>query len=152
MAPVIKRPTAAVADEPKSNVMNVKLTLGTEQNIYGELSIGDFLIGDKNRTMELGQKPLVRLGQDIEFDHWAYYLNNMLRETVHEYLVQKSGDKKETLKRIVKEVDDRLYPELITNGKWGQFSLLHAMYYSFLEPVKIMTNNMVKALLPKMRD
>jgi hypothetical protein len=26
------------------------------------------------------------------------------------------------------------------------------MYYSYLEPVKVMTNNVVKALLPKMRD
>jgi hypothetical protein len=32
------------------------------------------------------------------------------------------------------------------------FSLLKAMYYSYLEPVKVMTSNDVKALLPKLRD
>ena len=26
------------------------------------------------------------------------------------------------------------------------------MYYSFLEPVKVMTNNVVKSSLPKLRD
>ena len=30
--------------------------------------------------------------------------------------------------------------------------MLHVMYFSFLEPVKIMTNNVVKALLPKLKD
>lgn len=56
------------------------------------------------------------------------------------------------MKRLIKEVDDKLYPELFTNAKWGEFGLLHAMYYSYLEPAKIMVNNVVKTLLPKMRD
>ena len=56
------------------------------------------------------------------------------------------------LKKFIKEIDDKLYPELFTNAKFGEFGILHAMYYSFLEPVKIMTNNVVKALLPKLKD
>jgi hypothetical protein len=91
------------------------------------------------------------------FDHWAYFLNNHVRETVQGYLVSKTSENKETLKRLIKEVDDKLYPILFTSGKdqplrYGELSLLHIMYFSYLEPVKIMTNNIVKALLPKMRD
>lgn len=67
--------------------------------------------------------------------------------------MQKNNEKKELLKRLVKEVDDKLYPVLFSKESKGEpFGLLHAMYYSFLEPIKIMTNNVVKGLLPKLRD
>lgn len=130
----------------------MKLTLAEGQTIFGELSIGDYLVGDRNRTAEAGTRPLPRLGQDLSFDHWAYFLNNHLREAVQAFVLEKNQEKKETLKRYIKEVDDRLYPELFTQNKYGDFGLLHAMYYSFLEPAKIMVNNVVKQLLPKLRD
>lgn len=134
-------------------VTNVKLTLSEgQQTIFGELSIGDFLVGDRNHTAEAGVKFLPRLGQDLSFDHWAYFLNNYVREAVQAFVVEKNVEKKEHLKRYIKEVDDRLYPELFTNNKYGEFGLLHAMYYSFLEPAKIMVNNVIKQLLPKLRD
>lgn len=83
-------------------------------------------------------------------------MNNHLREAVHEYVIQKNNEKKELLKRLIKEVDDKLYPLLFPPKdqpvRFGDNSLLHVMYYSFLEPVKVMTNNVVKGLLPKMRD
>jgi hypothetical protein len=56
------------------------------------------------------------------------------------------------LKKQIKEIDEKLYPELFTHNKFGEFGILHAMYYSYLEPVKVMTNNVVKALLPKLKD
>jgi hypothetical protein len=55
-------------------------------------------------------------------------------------------------------VDDKLYPVLFTQSKeqsqlrYGELSLLHVIYFSYLEPVKVMTNNIVKALLPKVKD
>jgi len=72
-------------------------------------------------------------------------------------MAAKSSENKETLKRLIKEVDDKLYPVLFTSSKenplkYGDLSILHIMYFSYLEPVKVMTNNIVKALLPKMRD
>ena len=79
-------------------------------------------------------------------------MNNYLREAVHEYLTDKNAEKKENLKRIIKEIDDKLYPELFTNKKFGDVSMLHVMYFSFLEPVKVMTNNVVKSLLPKLKE
>lgn len=85
-------------------------------------------------------------------------LNNQIREAAHEYLLLKNNEKKETLKRLIKDSYDRLHPMLFTAPKdgsglkFGEFSLLHAMYYSYLEPIKVMTNNDVKALLPKFRD
>ena len=96
--------------------------------------------------------------QDLFFDHWAYFLNNHLRATVQDYLTAKTSETKETLKRLIKEVDDKLYPVLFTQSKeqpqlrYGELSLLHVMYFSYLEPVKVMTNNIVKALLPKVKD
>ncbi len=92
----------------------------------------------------------------MEYDHWAYFLNNHLREAVHAYVLDKNNDKKELLKRLIKEVDDKLHPLLFPPKdqppKYGDSSLLHVMYYSYLEPVKVMCNNVVKALLPKLRD
>jgi hypothetical protein len=85
-------------------------------------------------------------------------LNNQLREAAHEYLLQKNNDKKELLKRLIKDLYDRLHSTLFTAPKdgrglkYGEFGLLHAMYYSYLEPIKVMTNNEVKALLPKYRE
>ena len=133
----------------------MKLDIGGTYSLVGELTIGDYLVADYTRTT--GHK-LPRLTQDLVFDHWAYFLNNHLRETVQEYLNVKTSENKETLKRLIKEVDDKLYPVLFTSGgkdqplRYGDLSLLHIMYFSYLEPVKVMTNNIVKALLPKMRD
>jgi tRNA synthetases class I (M) len=127
---------------------------GPASTLFGELAIGDSLVAEYNR--QNGAK-LPRLTQDLVFDHWAYFLNNHVRETVQVYLTNKTNETKETLKRLIKEVDDKLYPILFTGGKdqplkYGDLSLLHVMYFSYLEPVKVMTNNIVKALLPKMRD
>ena len=131
---------------------NVKLTLQNGTILFGEVTIGDFLVAEKNKSAEFQLRPLPRLTRDLEYDHWAYYLNNYLREAVHEYLTDKNAEKKENLKKIIKEIDDKLYPELFTNKKFGDVSMLHAMYFSFLEPVKVMTNNVVKALLPKLKE
>ena len=76
----------------------------------------------------------------------------------HGYLTAKTSETMETLKKLIKEVDDKLYPVLFTQSKeqpqlrYGELSLLHVMYFSYLEPVKVMTNNIVKALLPKVKD
>ncbi len=106
---------------------------------------------------QLPAKRSQRLTLDLVFDNWAFFLNNQLREAVHEYLVAKNGEKKELLKRLIKEIDDNLSP-LLFPGKdkpqhaYGEFNLVTCMYYSFLEPVKVMTNNVVKSALPKLRD
>jgi hypothetical protein len=137
------------------DVTNVKLETGASSiPLLGELTIGDALVAEHNRTT--GSK-CPRLSQDLVFDHWAYFLNNHVRETVQDYIVTKTPENKETLKRLIKEVDDKLYPILFASGKdqplkYGDLSLLHIMYFSYLEPVKVMTNNIVKSLLPKMRD
>ena len=78
--------------------------------LYGELTIGDYLVAEANKAGAKRQ----RLTKDITFDHWAFFLNNHLREAVHEYLVEKKPEKKELLKRLIKEVDDKLYPILFT--------------------------------------
>lgn len=75
-----------------------------------------------------------------------------LRPVASDYLIGKNADKKEVLKRLVKEVDDKLYPALFGGKDPKPFGLLHVMYYSYLEPIKVMTNNVVKGLLPKLRD
>lgn len=137
---------------------NVKLTLD-QTTLFGEMTIGDYLVAEANRLKTVnGGKPALRLTQNLQFDHWAFFLNNQLREAVHEYVLQKNNEKKELLKRLIKETDDGLHAHLFIPPKdgsaprYGTFGLLHAMYYSFLEPVKIMTNNTVKTLLPKLRD
>jgi hypothetical protein len=137
-------------------VTNVKLETSTHSiPLFGELTIADYLVSEANK--QLPAKKSQRLTLDLVFDNWAFFLNNKLREAVHEYLVAKNGEKKELLKRLIKEIDDNLAP-LLFPGKdkpqhsYGEFNLVTCMYYSFLEPVKVMTNNVVKSSLPKLRD
>lgn len=59
------------------------------------------------------------------------------------------------MKRLIKEVDDKIYPEVFVNG--GKFNnesglLLQVLFYSYLQPVQQMVNNIFKQLLPKIRD
>jgi len=61
------------------DVTNVKLNIGGSFPLMGELTISDVLVGEYNRAN--GAK-LPRLTQDLVFDHWAYFLNNHVRETV----------------------------------------------------------------------
>ena len=102
-------------------------------------------------------KKTQRLNLDLVFDNWVFFLDTKLREAVHEYLIAKNGEKKKLLKGLIKEIDENLAPLLFT-GKdkpqhsYGEFNLVTCMYYSFLEPVKVMTNNVVKSSLPKLRD
>ena len=139
---------------------NVKLeSAALNISLFGELTIGDYLVSEANKLNPA--KKSQRLTQDLVFDNWAFFLNNQLREAVHEYIVAKNGEKKELLKKLIKEIDDNLAPLLLPSkdkpqhlyggGETG-FNLLLCLYYSYLEPVKVMTNNVVKALLPKMRD
>ena len=77
---------------------NVKLETSAHSiPLFGELAIGDYLVSEANKVP--GAKKLPRLTTDLVFDHWAYYLNNHLRETVHNYLVNKTSETKELLKR-----------------------------------------------------
>ena len=136
-------------------VTNVKLTNQQQQTLYGELTIGDLLVAEANKTH--GSR-LARLTQDLAFDHWAFLLNNHLRETVQDYLQEKTAERKENLKRLIKDIDDNLVPKLFVpfdgSGafRFGDQGLLHVMFYSFVQPVQIMCNNVTKQVLPKLRD
>lgn len=74
--------TNSGAEELGSSVTNVKLTLESGSQLFGEMTIGDYLISEANKAT--GSK-MQRLTQDLVFDHWAFFLNNHLREAAHEY-------------------------------------------------------------------
>ena len=82
----------------------------------------------------------------MTFDHWAYYLNTNLREVVFEVAIVKNLEKKEKLKSILKNLEFNLFQDL-KDGKYGEFGILHALFYSYLEPVKQMSNNNFKSYL-----
>lgn len=98
----------------------MKLSCGGHQQLYGEMSIGDYIIAEANKVHGTRNQ---RLTQDLIFDHWAFFLNNHLREAVFLYIQEKNNERKETLKRLVKEIDDNLYPLLFNKQseelKWG---------------------------------
>jgi len=93
---------------------------------------------------------MTRLGEDLTFDHWAYFMDTYLKGEV-ERLASGQQEAKEGLKKAVKEIDEKLFSNL-RGGKYGQFSLLHALFYSYLDCVQGQTNNEFKKFLPKLRQ
>jgi hypothetical protein len=52
---------------------------------------------------------------------------------------------------LIKEVDEKLFQDLQTPARYGEFSVLHAMFYAFLEPVLKQTNNTTKTYLTNLK-
>jgi hypothetical protein len=121
--------------------------------LLGESTIGDYLIAESNK--QKGTR-FQRLAKDHEYDDWVNFHNLFLRPAVHGYITTKTAETKETCKTWVKEVDSKMYPIVFGSGKepgkFGEFGLLQCMYYSFMQPVQIMTSNVVKSHLPKFRE
>ena len=106
------------------DITNVKLTLHDgSTTIFGEIPIADFLIGEKNRDSKW---QLQRIGNNLSYDHWAYYLNTHFRQLTNNI---------EELRAVIQELEERLVPEL-KKGTFGEFSILHGMIYSYGEPIK----------------
>ena len=81
----------------------------------------------------------------MTFDNWAYYLNTQLRSTSHLVAIQKNPEPREALKKIIKELEEKLFNDLKDgNNKFGELSVLHIMFYSYLDPVKQMATNAIK--------
>lgn len=88
----------------------------------------------------------------MTFDHWAYFLNSHLRQSAHQVIIEKNQEKKDALKKQIKEIDEKLFADLKDNNKYGSLSLIHVLFYSYLEPVKVMTNNNFKSYLPTLKQ
>ena len=58
--------------------MNVELVVGGS-NIYGEITICDYLVGMKNA--QEGNHSLVRQGENMNYDDLLHQLNTRLRST-----------------------------------------------------------------------
>lgn len=74
-----------------------------------------------------------------------------MREVVFDIVIAKSMEKEEKLRTILKNLETNLFNDL-KDGKYGEFSILHALFYSYLEPVKSMTINNFKQYLQMLKD
>jgi hypothetical protein len=80
--------TSFKADDSKPQILGVELQVsGPNQsvsNIYGEITICDFLVGVKNA--EEGNRALMRQGDNLNYDHLVHLLNTTIRVAVSDFL------------------------------------------------------------------
>jgi len=132
----------------KPQIFNVELSItkGIQPAslIYGEITICDYLAGQKN-TQEQNNS-LHRLGKNLSFDNWMHRLNNKLRPAAQ---ATHANGKPEDLGLDKLWAD---FSKVLSSKNFDKdFGILHAMFYSFLEPVLDQVANMeikeaVKAL------
>lgn len=64
--------------------------------------------------------------------------------------IHKNQDVKEDIKALAKELEESgLISDLVEKGKYGSFSMLHAMFYCYLEPVTKLLNKTMQTALRK---
>jgi hypothetical protein len=143
------------ADASRPQVMNVELLISGKDidpsSVYGEITICDFVAGMKNNKVQ--NHAVTRLGQNLNHDDFMHKLNNGLRVSATEFVIEKNQDVKDQIKAQVKELEESGFiTDLTETSKYGDFGILHAMFYCFIEPVNKLTNNKVKAALKKISD
>jgi len=57
------------------------------------------------------------------------------------------------VKAFAKDLEESgLITDLVDNGKYGSFSMLHAMFFCYLEPVSKLLNKKMQVALKKIMD
>jgi hypothetical protein len=57
------------------------------------------------------------------------------------------------VKAFAKDLEDSgLVADLVDNGKYGSFSMLHAMFFCYLEPVSKLLNKKMQTALKKLME
>ena len=80
-------------------------------------------------------------------------LNNGLRISATESVIEKNAEVKDKVKAQVKELEESGFvADLTESTKYGEFGILHAMFYCFVEPVNKLVNNKIKAALLKIKE
>ena len=143
------------ADLTRPQIMNVELLISGKDidpsTVYGEITICDFIAGFKNNKMQ--NHAVLRLGQNLNHDDFMHKLNNGLRVSATEFVLNKNQDVKDMIKAQVKELEESGFiVDLSETSKYGDFGILHAMFYCFVEPINKLTNNKVKAALKKISE
>jgi hypothetical protein len=151
--PVTFNTKAASATKPQ--IMNVELVVSGKDidpsSVYGEIVICDFIAGLKNKEMK--NKAIIRLGQNLNHDDFMHKLNNGLRISATESAIEKNADVKDKIKAQIKDLEESGFiSDLVDTNKFGEFGILHAMFYCFVEPVNKLANNKVKAALLKIKE
>ena len=99
---------------------------------------------DKKGTNER----LFRLGENLNQDHWVNRMNSVLKAASTKFVIEKDQEAKDAVKAAVKELEDNgVIADLTESAKYGQFGVLHAMFYCFTEPISKLTNTKVKLAL-----
>ena len=95
----------------------------------------------------------MRLGQNLNHDDFMHKLNNGLRISATESAIEKNAEVKDKVKAQVKELEESGFiADLTETAKYGEFGILHAMFYCFVEPVNKLVNNKVKGALLKIKE
>ena len=56
------------------------------------------------------------------------------------------------MRKLTKEIEDKLLPDLKDSSKFGEINLVKVMLYSYLEPVKHIAGSTFKQYIPKLKE
>mmetsp|Transcript_9046 Transcript_9046/g.6388 ORF Transcript_9046/g.6388 Transcript_9046/m.6388 type:complete len:173 (+) Transcript_9046:170-688(+) len=133
--------------------MNLELKLNSGAfNIYGEVSICDYVVQNKNLSLANNEQLKSTSSDDLKFSHWVHVLNTGIRASANKFAVLKDQSAKDAIKVQVKEIEEHLMNHLIEGDRFGNSGLLHAMFFSYIEPVSKLTNKKVQVALKKVQE
>ena len=108
--------------------------------VYGLIAICDFLTNLHNQDKPRNGHA-IRAGQNLNFDDYVQKLNYSFKTVAEQSAIHKNTEVKDKVKAFTKSLEDTGFiADLIEKGKYGTFSMLHAMFYCFLEPVSKLLN------------
>ena len=88
----------------------------------------------------------------MDFDNYLHKLNNGLRVSVSDFVINMNQASSDVIKAQLKELEDDGLLAALDSEKFGTFSILHAMVYCYLEPVTKLANKNYKQALKAILD
>mmetsp|Transcript_27090 Transcript_27090/g.36886 ORF Transcript_27090/g.36886 Transcript_27090/m.36886 type:complete len:242 (+) Transcript_27090:339-1064(+) len=79
-------------------------------------------------------------------------LNNGIRASANTFAVLKDNSTKDEIKLQVKEIEENILSNLVDGDRFGEKSILHAMFYSFVQPVSKLGNKKMQDAVTKIKN
>ena len=144
-------------DDERAPILNVELIItdkneNTQTPVYGEIAICDFITHVHNSQKPASQHA-IRIGSNLNFDNQVQKLSHVLRPLTEKSAILKDTSVKDDVKAFAKELEESGFvADLVDNGKYGSFSMVHAMFFCYLEPVSKLLNKKLQTALKKVMD
>ena len=88
----------------------------------------------------------------MKHDQYLHKLNNGLRVSVHDFVINKNQSASDAIKEQLKELEENGLLEDLKSNAFNQFGVLQAMLACYIEPAQKLVNKNFKAALNTIMD